>query len=217
MNELHKDVGNAPRVRSSATALLTALLATLVACVSSSPRAAKSDLAAQRPNTQELADASYDWHGLLVAPFGAALKDVPLKLHEVLLFREEARSVVPAGEPECYASDASAPRFVGRTPDEYLLCFQQDRLSRIQASVRLTTSSAPQVFAVACATWMKNAAAATPIAAVPSADACEGRDGAIHFSGRLGEDADTAEVPRAETPQTESSLSIVLDSPPDLQ
>ncbi len=37
-------------------------------------------------------DASYDWHVLLVAPFGSVLKDVPLTLHEVLLFRDEAQS-----------------------------------------------------------------------------------------------------------------------------
>ncbi len=35
-------------------------------------------------------DASFDWHGLLIAPFGSVLKDIPLNLHEVLLFRDEA-------------------------------------------------------------------------------------------------------------------------------
>ena len=46
--------------------------------------------------------------------------------------------------PECYAADTPAPRFVGRTPDEYLLCFKQDRLSRIQASVRLAAPKRPR-------------------------------------------------------------------------
>ena len=72
---------------------------------------------------------------LLIAPFGSTLKDIPLMLHEVLMFRDEARAAGP-GDAECYAPDEAVPKFAGRTPDEYLLCFKQDRLSRIQASVR---------------------------------------------------------------------------------
>ena len=36
-------------------------------------------------------DASYDWHGLVLAPFGTLLKESPIALHEVLLFHEEPR------------------------------------------------------------------------------------------------------------------------------
>jgi hypothetical protein len=129
-----------------------------------------------------------------------------------------------------------------------LLCFKQDRLSRIQASVRVPAAQAPEVFAAACTGWLKNAAstpgteapgvgtpgvgasavgapgvgtsgvaasgagapgAASPSAEAPSAGACEGRDGAIHFRGRLEE-----EPGRAETPQSESVLSVTLDSAP---
>jgi hypothetical protein len=178
---------------------------------------------------------SYDWHGLLIAPFGSVLKDIPVTLHEVLLFRDEAHDTSTADdaatvEAECYAADAPAPRFIGRTPDEYLLCFKHDRLSRIQASLRLTTAQASDVFAAACADWLKNAAPATANAEAPNAEApsvgasgaeaqsaaapigaaCEGRDGAIHFSGRLEE-----EPGQAEMAQTETSLSITLDSPAD--
>ena len=87
-------------------------------------------------------DASYDWHVLLIAPFGSVLKDVPVTLHEVLLFRDEAETRRRRGDDaECYAPDQRRRRsFVGHTPDEYLLCFKQDRLSRIQASVRLRTA-----------------------------------------------------------------------------
>jgi hypothetical protein len=164
------------------------------------------------------------------------LKDIPVALHEVLLFRDDAHGNAAPGnaapgsagadaaavDAECYAADAPAPRFVGRIPEEYLLCFKQDRLSRIQASVRVPAAQAAEVFAAACTGWLKNAASTpgaeapgvgTPgvgaSAEAPSADACEGRDGAIHFRGRLEE-----EPGRAETPQPESVLSITLDSAP---
>jgi len=53
-------------------------------------------------------DASYDWHVLLIAPFGSVLKDIPLALHEVLVFRDEAQSASPADDPECYAANGAA-------------------------------------------------------------------------------------------------------------
>jgi hypothetical protein len=156
-------------------------------------------------------DASYDWHVLLIAPFGSVLKDIPVPLHEVLLFRDEARGPVAADDAECYAPDQTAVQFVGHTPDEYLLCFKQDRLTRIQASVRLDTVQAPEVFAAACAGWLQRtvasaapapAPASAPATLAPAADSCEGREGAARFSARLGE-------------EPESNLSIVLDSVPD--
>jgi hypothetical protein len=155
-------------------------------------------------------DASYDWHVLVIAPFGSVLKDIPVTLHEVLLFRDEERAAAAADDAECYAPDEAAPTFVGRVPDEYLLCFKQDRLMRIQASVRLTTAQAPEVFAAACAGWLQRAAgaaapaqSATPAqSAAPTPDSCEGREGATRFSARLGV-------------EPESTLSIVLNGVPD--
>jgi hypothetical protein len=192
-----------------------ALLAAVAACHAPAPRGAPPELASP-PDIRAPSDDSYDWHGLLIAPFGSVLKDIPLRLHEVLLFRDEAHGTPAADDAaaaaaddatavtaECYAADAAAPRFVGRAPEEYMLCFQQNRLSRIQATVRLTAAEASDVFAAACAGWLKNAAptADAQSAAAPAGAACEGRDGAIHFSARLEE---------------EPALSIVLNSAPDL-
>jgi hypothetical protein len=216
--------------RAYRIALSAALLAPMVACHTPSPRVSAPDRTPPAPAAQVPADASYDWRGLLIAPFGSVLKDIPGALHEVLLFRDEAHGNAAAdnaaaADAECYASDAPAPRFVGRVPDEYLLCFRQDRLSRIQASVRLTAAEASELFAAACAGWLKNAASATagggaprvegPNAEAPnpeaqSAGACEGRDGAVRFRGRLEEEPD-----RAQMPQTETILSITLDSAPN--
>jgi hypothetical protein len=192
--------------RAFRIALSAALLAPMAACHTPSPRVTAPDRTPPPPPAHVPADASYDWHGLLIAPFGSVLKDIPVALHEVLLFRDEAHGGAAAdnasaADAECYATDAPVPRFVGHIPDEYLLCFRQDRLSRIRASVRLTAAEGPGVFAAACAVWLKDA---PPIGA-----ACEGRDGAIRFRSRLGEEPGQAEMPEVET-----VLSITLDGAP---
>jgi hypothetical protein len=228
-------------LRAFRIAWSAALLAPLAACHTPSPRATVPDRSPPESAAHVPADASYDWHGLLIAPFGSVLKDIPAALHEVLLFRDEAQhggasaDNASAADAECYATDVPAPRFVGRVPDEYLLCFRQERLSRIQASVRLTAAEASEVFAAACSDWLKNAAPnnavpnkvvpnnAAPAAsgietpgvvvrsdAAPIGAACEGRDGAIRFRGRLEEDPGQAEMPH-----TEAVLSLILDSAPN--
>jgi hypothetical protein len=171
------------------------------------------------PAAHELGGDSYDWHGLLIAPFGSVLKDIPVALHEVLLFRDEEHGSAPAADAdtvgaECYAADAPAPRFLGRTADEHVLCFKQDRLFRIQASVHIAAARAADVFAAACADWLKNGAPATQ-----SAGACEGREGDIRIRGRLEEQPERTEQDRteqdpAEQDRTEMVLSITLDSAP---
>jgi hypothetical protein len=223
-------------------------LVLLAGCRAPSPHAAAPDRAGAQPapaHVQQFNDDSYDWHGLLVAPFGSVLKDIPVALHEVLLFRDEARGGAAFDDAECYASDAPAPRFVGRVPDEYLLCFKQDRLVRVQASVHLPAAEAPEVFAAACSRWQnaraRTGAEATDIAppgagaqgvaapgagtgaeaqnaAAPIGAACEGRDGPIRYSAHLGEDAGRADTPQTEGQPLEAAqtvLSIKLDSSPD--
>jgi hypothetical protein len=225
----------AARRRARCAALSIALLAALSGCRAPTPHATAPDRAPAPPPEARPLDGSYDWHVLVIAPFGSVLKQIPLRLHEVLLFRDQARGG-KADDAECYASDAPAPRFVGRTPDEYLLCFKEDRLARIQASVRLTAAEAPEVFAAACTRWLKNAMQATTGAAAPGAaasngaapetgaqgaDACKGREGSIRFSAHLGEEGGPAETPAVKTPPTEAqqsetsatetTLSITLD------
>jgi hypothetical protein len=139
-------------------------------------------------------EASYDWHGLLLVPFGSLLREIPFTLHEVLLFRDAAQPA-QTDEAECYGMEQTAPRFVARTPSEYLLCFKHDRLSRVQATVNLPQGEAAQIFSDACALWQRNAGAGQP-------GDCDGRDGGITYSGRLDQD-DT---------QADSPLTLTLDS-----
>ena len=236
---------SAARRRGRRIALSAALLAVLTGCRTTQVRLTPPSPAPAPPNAQALENGLYDWHGLVIAPFGSGLKDVHVTLHEVLLFQDETHGGAAADDAECYSADAPAPRFLGRTPDEHLLCFKQGHLSRIRASVRLPTDEAPEVFAAACAAWLKNAAMATAVAAASStaapiatpsgvaapiagtsgadaqgANTCEGQDGANRFSGRLGEEPGRVETPQAqplqtETPQTETVLSIILDSVPN--
>ncbi len=193
---------------------IAALLAASAGCQTPSSRVKATDpvppAAAPAP-----VDSSFDWHVLVIAPFGSVLKDVPAALHEVLLFRDQDPGKDPGKEPgavtpedgECYSADTPPPQFMAHTPDEYMLCFKQDRLSRILATVRLPQTDAAAVFAVACADWLKNAAppdaaASAPTAAAQNATACEGRDATIHFSAHFEQEPETA-------------LSIVLEDATD--
>jgi hypothetical protein len=187
------------------------------------------------PDTRPPADATYDWHVLLVVPFGVTLKDIPLTLHEVLLFRDEARRTGAGDDAECYAPDGPAPRFIGSTPEEYLLCFKHDRLSRVQASVRLSDPQPAGVFAAACEDWLRHASPAPADAAAPRAGAPNAR---AQSAGAPSASAQSAGAPSASAassgaPATgscegsdgavrfnarfdeETTLSIVLDGLPE--
>jgi hypothetical protein len=165
--------------RAYQTAIAGAVLA-LAACAAPAPK-----LAAVAPPPPPL-DASYDWHVLLIAPFGSVLKDVPATMHEVLMFRDEARGAAAADELECYAVDGKSPRFVARLPAAYLLCFKQDRLSRIEATVRLPTEEAVRIFADACGLWSKNGQ--------PAGEGCAGSDRGIAFTGHLDSEPAGSEI-----------------------
>jgi hypothetical protein len=161
----------------------------LAACAAPAPKPAAPLQAAPAP-----LDASYDWHVLLVAPFGSVLKDVPLTFHEVLLFRDESRGAAAGDELECYAVDGPRPQFIARSPTEYLLCFKHERLARVEATVRLAPDEAAGVFADACGLWMKNAQATT--------EDCAGTDGGIAFSGHFENEPDES-----------ARLIVELDAP----
>jgi hypothetical protein len=198
----------------SAAALCVLLALALAACVSTPLNPLPPVLAAPSPPPLE---ASYDWHGLLLVPFGSVLKEIPFTLHEVLLFRD-ASHAAPADDAECYAMEQAAPRFVARIPSEYMLCFKHDRLARVQATVNLPQSEAALIFSDACGLWHRNASppAATPAVVGESApaalgagqpgagqtDACDGRDGTIGYTGRLDPEDDQAEAP----------LTVTLDA-----
>ncbi len=168
----------------SLTAGVAGLLV-LAACASAPPTNGHTQAGRQAPAPAQngtMADASDDWHGLVLVPFGTRLQASPIPLHEVLLFHDESQSTAAGDNKDCYTVDGAPPRFLGQGPEEYFLCFRYDRLNRIDASVRVAAAQAEQTFARACAIWLKDA---TPTAG--SNSLCEGRDGGIAFSARLGD------------------------------
>jgi hypothetical protein len=186
MNARFEDYLRMARLGLGATALGAAGLLILAACGASPRRGGVQDGQPATAQNGGMTDASYDWHGLMLAPFGTLLKESPIALHEVLLFQDESSSAAAADTAgvdtkDCYGTDGAPPRFLGHKPDAYLLCFVHDRLTRIDASVRMTRDEAAQVFAQACALWLKDTA---PLHAL--GNTCEGRDGGIAFSARLG-------------------------------
>jgi hypothetical protein len=78
---------------------------------------------------------------------------------------------------DCFRPNLSIA-FLGRPPTDYLICFDHDRLQRIEASVALPAAQAQALFAAACADWQ-----GTPAQRIES-DACDGRRGEIDFSAR---------------------------------
>ncbi len=172
----------------------------LAACASPPPKDHPPE--AGPAQNDAAANASFDWHPLVVAPFGTRLVDSPIHLHEVLLFREQSHEPAEIESKDCYAVDGTPPTFVGRAPDEYLMCFEHDRLDRIEASLRMAADDAARIFGRACALWLGNARPLTRADPLPKADdACEGRDGDIAFSARL------AAVPGENTAELLMTLS----------
>jgi hypothetical protein len=166
------------------TAACVALLL-LAACASPPPKGSLPETGRAMPaavpaQNDAAADAAFDWHPLVIAPFGTRLVDSPIRLHEVLLFREQSHGAAEAESKDCYAVNGTVPAFVGRAPEEYLMCFEHDRLDRIEVSVRIEAEVAAKDFGRACALWLGNA---QPLAKAD--DACDGRDGDTAFSARL--------------------------------
>jgi hypothetical protein len=145
------------------------------------------------------AAASHDFSALLLAPFGTVFKDVPVPLTEVLVFHQpDARQT--SEDADCFRP-AAVVSFLGRAPTDHLLCFDHDRLRRIEASVALPAAEAPALFAAACADWRRE----NPATAL-EADACEGRQADIAFSARRTQDSDPATAT--------VSITLVAVSPP---
>jgi hypothetical protein len=173
------------RSRAGRHGAAAAALLLLVACAGTPApeRGRESAL----PRNAVLPAASDDWHSLLVVPFGTLLRASPVALHEVLLFHGESQPAADGDGTDCYSPDAGPPRFVERRPDEYMLCFTHDRLSRIEASVRLAGADAAATFARACGLWRK-----VPAPPPQAGNECAGRDGGVAFSARLGSAAGDA-------------------------
>jgi hypothetical protein len=198
------------RIGARAAAWVCATCLCLCGCASAPHPASSAGPSGPPPPAPASAGPAYDWHPLIVVPFGTLLKDMPLALEEVLMFRDAAGPAA-AGTPasgapndpeggDCFSMDgASPPQFLARRPDSYLLCFEHDRLRRIEASVRLAETEAEPLLGALCAQWLGRAqdTARTP-------EGCAGRDGAVEWRVRT-----------AHGPDSSATLSItVIDARP---
>jgi hypothetical protein len=162
------------------------------------PAASAGSSAPTLPPGPKSAGPAYDWRPLIVVPFGTLLKDMPLALDEVLLFRDAAGSEASGAPTEsesgdCFSMDGtSPPQFLARRPDSYLLCFEHDRLRRIEASVHL--AEAEPVLGALCAQWLGRAEDTTR-----TPDGCAGRDGGVEWRVRS-----------AQGPEPSATVSITL-------
>jgi hypothetical protein len=174
------------QARVAAVAVVVSGAAWLDGCAGSAPARGAAPAAALPAAP---AAVSHDFHPLVLAPFGTAFKDVPASLTEVLVFHEPDAGRTRE-DADCFRPNVVVA-FLGRAPAEHLLCFDHDRLGRIEASVVLPAAEAPELFAAACADWRRGN---PPTALEP--DACEGRQGDIAFSARRtdGPEPDAATV-----------------------
>jgi hypothetical protein len=144
---------------------------------------------------------------------------MPVPLSEVLQFHEAGET--SRGE-ECFKpKDMTPPAFLGHTPDDYLLCFAGDRLSRVEAAVHVAAPEAPNLFAAACGDWRRGAApgagstgdakagSTADATAGSMADACEGRDADVEFSAHLV-DAAAAQADAGDAPPQPAGSTISI-------
>ena len=174
-----------PLSRALAAALLAA---TLGACVS----ARRTHPSSPPPAPATIAyDASYDWRGLVTAPMGSRLQDLPqaADAHEVILFQGDSGSVARE-EGECVAPPGTPPRFLGRATTGMILCYVHGRLDRFEADLLLAREEGAEAFQRFCDHWQTGATQTAR-----SADRCRGQDGRIAFEAVLGDADDESRLP----------------------
>jgi hypothetical protein len=169
-----------------------------VACGCASPPPRTSATAQTRaPRAEQAPAATYDWRPLLIVPFGTLLKDMPLALNETLAFRD-TESPDEAESRDCFSMDgASPPQVLERRPDAYRLCFEHDRLQRIEAEVRLASGEAGPLLATVCTQWIGRGESSSPAQDTSpredrNPEGCTGRDGDIRLSMRLAPGSDSS-------------------------
>ena len=168
----------------------------LAGCAASVPARGSAPAAVTPAGPAAVSD---DFRPLVLSPFGTAFKDVPVPLTEVLVFHQpESRRT--SEDADCFRPNVVVA-FLGRAPADHLLCFDHDRLKRIEASVVLPAAEAPALFTAACTDWRRG----NP-ASAPESDACAGTQGDIAFDARRtdGPDAAAATV----------SITLVAVPPP---
>jgi hypothetical protein len=172
-------------------ALLVAVAGAVGGCAATPPAPdAASAAVAAVPVPPRTPPPGSDWRTLPLAPFGSRLQELPIPVHEVLLFQDSSEPQRP--EAECYAPDGPRRRFVGREVDSDLLCLRAGRLQRVEVSVSLPADAAGADFARYCDGWL----AVAGVGAVRTPVHCSGAvPGGAAFDAALGDAAEGDTVP----------------------
>jgi hypothetical protein len=153
--------------------------------------------AAPIPAASAPLDDSFDWHVLVVAPFGTGLQELPFAVHETLLFHDSGAGAAAPDEQECFGRDGPPPQFVGRVPEDFVLCFRRDRLVQIEAGVP-APDAAEFPFARLCDFWLRNARSVER-----SPQSCAGREGGMIFHAEVARAPGTGDPPEGAPPAWE--------------
>jgi len=171
-------------VARCAAALCAAALCGCASAPQPAHRAPPASTPAQAPPP-----VSYDWRPLRLVPFGTLLKDMPVALNEVVPFHE-AGTGAQAQSSDCFSMDgASPPSLNGRRPELYHLCFEHDRLHRIEAQLRLAPAEAQPLLAALCAQWFGRAPDRGP-----AADGCTGSEADTGISVEVASAGDSPDT-----------------------
>ena len=173
--------GRARRRRLTRAAMLC--LASATACTSGPPRVPAAAPAIPAPATST---AVPDWRQIPVAPLGTELTALYAGLHEILYF-QDAHPAADPPEPgekalttDCYRSNGPLPTILNHAAEDYVFCFQHDRLARVEAVLNLPTETASALAQRLCDAWLPGS-----LAGVRSEAACSGRSSDAAFRVRL--------------------------------
>jgi len=158
-------------------------LAAATACTSAPPR---TPAAAAATTATATSTAVPDWRQIPVAPLGTELTALYSGLHEILYFQD----VHPAADPpepgekapstDCYRPNGPPPTILNHASEDYVLCFQHDRLARVEAVLNLPAAAASALAQRLCDAWLPGSLAGTRGEA-----ACSGRSSDVAFRVRL--------------------------------
>jgi hypothetical protein len=184
---LHAAAGVGVRVICGREIVALLLAVLLAACAGAPPKAAPPLSTKVSPNASASAAAAAssivaatgDWRELIPAPFGSVLTNVQLPLREVLLFRDEPRGAAEAEEQECHAKSGSPFMFAGHPTADYVLCFSEERLYRIEVAQRWNSREPAAEFSSMCDRWLKGLSDMER-----DATRCHGHEGNTEFSAR---------------------------------
>ncbi len=181
---------------AGALAAGTSLACLLAACAAPGPRALPTPAAAD--SAAAGSPAHGHWRSLVPAPFGSRVAQVPFPMNEVLLFHRgpgDAPARADAEDQECFSNAGSPLEFRGAHVEDYVVCFFQERLFRVEAALRLPADAPADSAQRWCTDW-REGTQPLPVAKAASTNSavCAGVQGGTAFSASVSADDQPGQV-----------------------